>query len=192
MKKILFAFSTLFPTALLAGNIPVYNQPQENAQVIGQINTDSNIAPIFKKAGWTEVVDKNTGQTGWVMQSPPPARSSYQTEYHHMLGLIRQEQANLQKQFKQAKSYFKAKMQALHEKEAVIMSRIQGKPSTPSMPMMTLSPAAKSASAPNKNYTAQSTTISCNGKNGTKTVKKVWLDKNGQQRQTTTKSKITC
>ena len=192
MKKILLTLSALFPATLLAGNIPVYNQPQANAQVIGQINTDSNITPIFKKSGWIEVVDKNTGQTGWLMQNPPSTKSSYQTEYHHMLRLIRQEQASLKEQYKQAKSYFKAKMQALHEKESALMSRIQGKSNNSFAPMMTLSPAAKSGSVPNKTYTAQSTTITCNGKNGTKIVKKVWLDKNGQQRQTTTKSKITC
>jgi len=126
------------------------------------------------------------------MQNPPSTQSSYQTEYHHMLGIIRQEQASLKEQFKQAKSYFKAKMQALHEKESALISRIQGKSNNSVEPMMALSPATKNDSTSNQNYTAQSTTITCNGKGGIKIVKKVWLDKNGQQRQTTTQSKITC
>ncbi len=192
MKKLLIALGALLPLSLLANTITVYNQPQANAKIVGQIHTSSNIKPIFQKNGWIEVVNKNTGQTGWIMQSQPKAATNtYQQQYQNMLNLVRQEQAQLTKQFKQAQAYFMAKMRALKQKEAKLLSRIQSS-SNNTVPMTKLIPATKNASSARQQYVAQSTTITCNGKRGTKITKKIWTDASGKKHLITKKTLVTC
>lgn len=75
MKKntALFAavLSTLSMTLCQAKPISLYDQPAANAKIIGSIETDHGLIPIYQpqNSDWMKVGDPNNGNIGWIKQS---------------------------------------------------------------------------------------------------------------------------
>ncbi len=65
----MFLLTISFP--ILAKTIDLYDQPTKEAKVIGKINTESGIVPIFKQKDgkWIKVGDPLNGNTGWIQST---------------------------------------------------------------------------------------------------------------------------
>lgn len=67
-----FIFSGLLATQLaFAKNLNLYDQPKSDAKIIGTINTDTGMIPIFspKDGLWVKIADPNNGNVGWIRSS---------------------------------------------------------------------------------------------------------------------------
>lgn len=63
--------SSLLTINCIASPINLYDQPNPNAKLIGKIETDTGIIPIFspKNSDWIKVGDPTNGNSGWIKQS---------------------------------------------------------------------------------------------------------------------------
>lgn len=72
MKTILsfIAVSTLLATTqlALAKNIDLFEQPKADSKVVGKIDSEAGIIPIFtpKDSTWVKVADPRNGNVGWI------------------------------------------------------------------------------------------------------------------------------
>lgn len=71
--KTLISLSIAFLTALLtstifAKDINLYDQPKNDAKIVGVINSEKGIIPIFtpKDNSWVKVADPKDGNVGWI------------------------------------------------------------------------------------------------------------------------------
>lgn len=64
-------FTSLITNLAIAKNISLYDQPKVDAKIVGTINSDNGIIPIFtpKDNVWIKVGDPNNGNVGWVKSS---------------------------------------------------------------------------------------------------------------------------
>lgn len=72
IKKLLSAaILSLVATYSFAQAIELYDQPKNDAKVVGKIDASTGIMPIFtpKDGGWVKVADPTNGNVGWVKQS---------------------------------------------------------------------------------------------------------------------------
>lgn len=69
---VLIVFVTFIATSLcFAKNLNLYDQPKSDAKVIGTINAETGIVPIFTSTDkvWLKVGDPTNGNVGWVKAS---------------------------------------------------------------------------------------------------------------------------
>ena len=61
----------ILSSAALAKNINLYDQPMPTAKVIGTIDTETGVIPIFTPKGsdWVKIGDPRNGNVGWVKAS---------------------------------------------------------------------------------------------------------------------------
>lgn len=75
MKKYLviltFIFSICCGMSAFAKNITLYEQPTNTAKVVGTLNSDNGLTPIFtpKNSEWIKVADPTNGNVGWIKSS---------------------------------------------------------------------------------------------------------------------------
>ena len=65
-------FLISFTTNALAQTITLYDQPNQNAKVVGTADLSSGIIPIFtpeKGSEWMKVADPRNGNVGWIKSS---------------------------------------------------------------------------------------------------------------------------
>jgi hypothetical protein len=61
---------SLLSLSAFAANLPMYDQPQNNAKVTGTIDTSKGIMPIYTPQGdWVKIADPRNGNVGWVKKS---------------------------------------------------------------------------------------------------------------------------
>ena len=68
----LFILLAAFNSAVsFAKNINLYDQPKADAKVVGKIDTDAGIIPIFtpKDSTWIKVGNPTNGDVGWIKNS---------------------------------------------------------------------------------------------------------------------------
>lgn len=76
MKKSIFAYLSLlfasaaltFPLGVFAAEIPLYDQPNAGAKVVGNIDTSVGVIPIYTPTNseWVKVGDPRNGNVGWL------------------------------------------------------------------------------------------------------------------------------
>ena len=80
----------IFASLCFAKTINLYDQPKADAKVIGTVDSDKGIIPIFtpKEGQWIKVGNPSNGNVGWVKMSdlnaPPGAMTEF-TFMQHML-----------------------------------------------------------------------------------------------------------
>jgi len=60
--------SLLLPLSAFAKSINFYDEPKDNAKVVGSLDSDVGIIPIYtpEKGDWIKVADPRNGNVGWV------------------------------------------------------------------------------------------------------------------------------
>lgn len=71
MKKYLFLILLIFFQTALAKDINLYEQPKSDAKIVGSVDSEIGIIPIFtpKDVDWIKVGDPRNGNVGWVKKS---------------------------------------------------------------------------------------------------------------------------
>lgn len=71
MKSIALFLTLLFSPILFAKTVHLYDQPKADAKMIGSIDSEKGIIPIFtpKDNQWIKVADPRDGNVGWVKTS---------------------------------------------------------------------------------------------------------------------------
>lgn len=69
-KLILACVLSVFAACSFAETIDLYDQPKNDAKVVGKIDASTGIMPIYtpKEGGWVKVADPSNGNVGWVKQ----------------------------------------------------------------------------------------------------------------------------
>lgn len=67
-KKMIIALLVFFPISVLAKTLNLHETPQVDSKIIGNINTEMGVMPIFtpKGSNWVKVADPSNGNVGWV------------------------------------------------------------------------------------------------------------------------------
>lgn len=62
---------SMLAQAGFAKTIPLYEQPENNAKVVGSVDTSVGIISIFapEKSAWVKVADPRNGNVGWIKSS---------------------------------------------------------------------------------------------------------------------------
>lgn len=76
IKSLIISFSGLLigialNTAALARDISLYDEPKDNAKILGKIDIEAGVVPIFSTKGgeWMKVGDPRNGNVGWIKSS---------------------------------------------------------------------------------------------------------------------------
>lgn len=69
---ILALVTSLFTSVCFAKSLNLYDQPKADGKVIGSIDSDAGVIPIFTpkdNSDWIKVADPRNGNVGWVKQA---------------------------------------------------------------------------------------------------------------------------
>lgn len=72
LPLVTIALSTFLLTSFaFAKNIDLYDQPKKDAKIVGKIDTETGIIPIFtpKDTNWVKVADPRNGNVGWIQSN---------------------------------------------------------------------------------------------------------------------------
>lgn len=71
LTSLVMAIACLSTSICMAKSLNLYDQPKADAKVVGTINSDTGIIPIFtpKEGEWIKVGDPQNGNVGWLKQS---------------------------------------------------------------------------------------------------------------------------
>ncbi|WP_119342700.1 SH3 domain-containing protein [Facilibium subflavum] len=186
MKKLLLALGLIATTsAAFATSYQLYNQPNEQAKVIGQLSdqAQNQYIQFYQKGDWVKVANTANGQVGWVNVKQVQQNTQDQ-QYQQALKAIEAQRAQLKAQRQQFEQNYQQAVSQLQQKVANLQQQYQQMQNQANM-----NETAQKKTANQDNAVVQqsfeSVMVNTNKDGKTATVTKKWLGKDGKMHQQT-------